>query len=1075
MMRVISGLALILGLQGLATPARAADPERFGIAAFALPNNPAGTIRFEEQRDIVAVEVTFEGAAPADIGLSYLQDSWPRVKLERSRDLTQPCQFGWTPVDDWFNGHWKRAKTRKPAVSGDRVRIEFAPLTEEFSEEVDYDVAFRRTSALRVEGVDPKTVKSFQVWTNSPLAHSTLQVELDAGSKTPGTTVALDGYNAHVTQIQPIHGCRRDGASVRREENFTPAFAIVVEHMTPAHRYSNDDGHVTFSLGDDAFTISLSSLKEQGPIWFADKGVFIKADGDATSFASYAARSARQKTVAQRVMSMPEQSYACAFLGQPRPHVAAWSLGFKQARQRFWLDPNGDLTLESLTVRQLPAADTKRYANNGHGRFFFGLERWMTLARHPDPAPALTYNLQARAGDIEVEQTSLAVPLDGKVLDGPIVGERDLVALVRFRFRNVGPAKQVARLHVDYSSNSGRTYSQYPVIPNPKAVGDWLVPLSARESLACDDALLRGDWNGNGRPVVRARVETPMNGRRDGKGLAFERELDPGGTCDLLLKVPFVNLESADELAALRALEFESSRRLTAEFWRRENDRGARVETPVPQLNELHKAHLSYVQISDPAMPGEPALVNTSVGTSTYSNCGNESCMINEELDQRGLADDAARRLEVWVRYQGTEPLLGRFSDSRGVLHGAGGYSFAGSYNQNHGWILWRLAEHYQYTRDRAWFGHVAPAVIAACDWVTRQRQLTMTSQPSSRGWEHGFMPAGGLEDIREFRYWLTSNVMIWRGVDAAAATLEETGHPEAARIRHEADAFGNDLRRGFETMRQHTPLVRLRNGRWVPYYPGQLYRRGRDVGWIRETLEGSLYLVLSGLYDARSSQAQWILDDYQDNRYMSPPYGYAIVDAESDWFDRGGFSIQPNLLAGLLPYLDRDESEVYIWMFFNAWVACYREEINAMVEHPFPVLGYANTAHPKTSDEANAAMWLRYMFVYGPRDGLYLGRAVPRAWLGQASPIGLENAHTRWGRASVRFEPSPAASTIHARVELDLEKQPPRTVIRFRHPQNKPIAGVTINGHEHRAFDAAKEDVDLSGLRGTLDIDVRF
>ena len=145
-----------------------------------------------------------------------------------------------------------------------------------------------------------------------------------------------------------------------------------------------------------------------------------------------------------------------------------------------------------------------------------------------------------------------------------------------------------------------------------------------------------------------------------------------------------------------------------------------------------------------------------------------------------------------------------------------------------------------------------------------------------------------------------------------------------------------------------------------MPHYPGQLYRRGRDIGWIRETLEGSIYLLISGLYVPGSREAQWILDDYQDNRYMNPPYGYAIVDEDSTWFSRGGISIQPNLLAGLLPYLDRDEPEVYLWMFFNAWLACYREEVNAMVEHPYPELGYSNTAHPKTSDEANAVIWLR-------------------------------------------------------------------------------------------------------------------
>ena len=77
-----------------------------------------------------------------------------------------------------------------------------------------------------------------------------------------------------------------------------------------------------------------------------------------------------------------------------------------------------------------------------------------------------------------------------------------------------------------------------------------------------------------------------------------------------------------------------------------------------------------------------------------------------------------------------------------------------------------------------------------------------MRDQPHSRGWERGFLPAGALEDVQEYRYWLTTNTMIWRGVNAAAQALEAYGHPEAERIRREADAYGKDLRRGFETMR---------------------------------------------------------------------------------------------------------------------------------------------------------------------------------------------------------------------------------------------------------------------------------
>jgi hypothetical protein len=1068
----------MLGTQPVSAAIERESAPGFDVAPFALPNCPPSEIRFEETRDVVAVDLEMNTSPPEALGLSYLQNNWPQTKLERALDLSQPCQFGWTRVDDWYGGHWKRAKSRVIRRDGRRARIEFEPLTSEFPEKRDYDVRFRRTLGLRLEGVKSDALKTVGVFTRSVSAKTTLRVALTSATQRNDETIRFDGYNARIEAIHPRVNCRTEGETLQRESGGPASFELDVKHMTPTFRYSGDDGHIRFILGDDSFTISLASLKTQGPIWFAERGVFITEASDLTTVAQYIAWCAAQKTIAQRVRELPEQSYATAFLGQPRPHSSAWSLGFKNCRQRFWQDPNGDITLEGTTVRQLPAADTARYANgdgagSGYGRFFFGLEGWLFQGRGTDAAPALVSSLRARKDDIEIEQTCLAAPLDGRIAEGVIAGDRDLVCLVHFRLRNVAADKRTARLHLEYSPRSGRSPNPYGVNRRDGFASDWLVPSSSREPLSLERELIRGTWQG--KRVLRARVETHMTGQREGPGLAFLRDLAPGEPCELVLKIPFVNLESPSELDCLRSLAIEPARRQLAEFWRREDRRGAQIRTPVPQLDALHRSHLTYVQISDPAMPGDPGLINTSVGTSTYSNCGNESCMINQELDQRGLADDARRRLEVWVRYQGTEPLLGRYSDHKGVLHGAGGFSFAASYNQNHGWILWRLAEHSLYTGDRSWFDHVSPAILEACDWVFRQRGLTMASQPHSRGWEHGFLPAGALEDVQEYRYWLTTNTMTWRGVDAAAKALETFGHPQAARIRHEADAYKSDLRRGFETMRQHCPLVRLRDGRWVPYYPSQLYRRGRDVGWIRETLEGSVYLLLSGLYDPRGREAEWILDDYQDNRYMSPPYGYAIADKEDDWFSRGGFSIQPNLLAGLLPYLDRDEPEVYLWMFFNAWVACYREEINAMIEHPYPELGYANTAHPKTSDEANAVMWLRYLFVYGNHDGLFLGRAIPRSWFAQPQPIGLENVRTRWGKVSVTYFPGEARDSIRAKIDLNLATTPPRTLVRFRHPDKRPIKTVTVSGHDHKAFDARKEDVDLTGLSGSLEIVVRF
>jgi hypothetical protein len=374
---------------------------------------------------------------------------------------------------------------------------------------------------------------------------------------------------------------------------------------------------------------------------------------------------------------------------------------------------------------------------------------------------------------------------------------------------------------------------------------------------------------------------------------------------------------------------------------------------------------------------------------------------------------------------------------------------------------------------DREWFARVAGSVIAGADWIFRQRRLTMGELPHSRGWEHGFLPAGSLEDVTEYYYWLSTNCLVWRGADHAARALEAFGHTAAGRVREEADAFGKDLVRGFETMRRHSPLVRLRDGRWVPQYPSRLYCRGRDVGWIRQVIEGAAYLVISGLFDARSRQASWILDDYQDNLYLTPPYGYVLREPEVNLFNRGGFSIQPCLLAGLMPHLERDEPEIYLWMFFNALVTIYRDEICGMIEHPMPELGYSTAVSFKTSDEANAVMWMRYMVIYWNARMLHFGRALPREWLGQDSAVELRGVCTPFGRVGVRFEPDRTRQCIAARVDLGAPRNEPKIQVRFRHPDRKEIRAVRVNGRPWSRFKA--EDVDITGLTGTVTLEAEF
>ncbi len=1046
---------------------------RFDIAPFALPNHPANELRFEEARDIDMVEVVFADAVPPAVRLEYMRKVWPHSRIERpgDLDLARPMRFGWERMDDLFTPLWIDAAVHVARPTPDTLQFTFRPLSDEMTEFSDaerYNVTFRRTVGLRVVGHDTP-IRAIRVLTRSQPARSILRVELHAGQRTPSTHIAISGYNALVRRVITDPGVAVENGQIY--VGAAPAsFELEIEHMHPAHRYAHDDGHLLFTLDQDAFTISLTALESEGPIWFAEAGIYITRADDPETFAQYHARIQGRRTIAQQVSARPEQSLAGAMNGQPRPHPIPYCFGCTHARQKFWIEPCGDLQLTAWPVLNPPGHDTPRWKNDGNARIMFGLDRWIAQERHTDGWPVMAYRQQFCRDQVQVLQQCFAVPLRQSILAGEPAPDETIVAMVRLTFENIGDRPATARLPLAYSPQAARAINRRDELAHEQRTQtDTLVPLCQREKLAVSGDRLMGEFKGAA--VLRLAFETDMETTEIADAVHFSKTLQPGERCVLLLRIPYIALESAAELEALCGLEWDRCYADMAQYWRAVGRQGAQIHTPDPHLNAAYAGHLPIVLMTDLGHPDGSGIVNTSVAPTTYGNYTNESVMIIQELEQRGLVDQVRRRLAVWTRYQGTVGLTGRFSDNEGVFFGAGGLESGQSYNQHHGWALWYLAQHYLHTDDRPWFAQVVENVLRGAEWIIRQRQQTLGELPHSRGWERGFLPAGALEDVDDFFYWLSTNCLTWRGLDAAAAALERYGHPDATRLRQEAQAYRRDLICGFETARRHSPLIRLRDGRWIPHYPSRLYCRGRDYGWIREVLEGSVYLLISGLYAPESREAGWILDDYLDTRYMNPPFGYTIDDPQTQWFDCGGFSAQPNLLAGLLPHLDRDEIEIYLWMFFNAWAACYRPEVQAMIEHPQPVLGFPNAAPFKTSDQSNAMKWLAYMFVYERNDLLHLGRAIPRAWFASDEPFGAERLCTPAGLVSVTYHPHPQADQIEAEIELDLRCAPRRMLLRFRHPHNRPIRAVEVNGCPHYDWDTERGDVELPPVSGRTSV----
>ena len=402
--------------------------------------------------------------------------------------------------------------------------------------------------------------------------------------------------------------------------------------------------------------------------------------------------------------------------------------------------------------------------------------------------------------------------------------------------------------------------------------------------------------------------------------------------------------------------------------------------------------------------------------------------------------------MDPWLHYQGTAALPGDFSTKKGILYGAGGLE-AGGYNQHHGWILWMLGEHYRFTRDDAWLRGAAPGILAGADWIINETKRTANRHELERG----LLPAGSLEDIGDWWTWLSTSCYTWRGLETAAWALEQIKHPEAPRLRKEADAYHANLLVNFRKASDRSPVVRLRDGTAVPHIPSMVHRRGRYFGWICETLEGSMHLLITGALDPRSAEADWILKDYEDNRYLSNQYGYLVDDFDKYWFGRGGMSMQACLLLDVEPYLYRDDVKQALRALFNAEAAQYFPDERMNTEHALPALGDWTGDHYKSSDESNTAGWLRYLFVREEGETLLIGQAIPREWLRAGQRCGIERTVTYFGPTSVIY--TGGDNKLTAKLEAPRRNPPKAIRLRFREPGGRPLSSVEVNGKPWRQF----------------------
>ena len=181
---------------------------------------------------------------------------------------------------------------------------------------------------------------------------------------------------------------------------------------------------------------------------------------------------------------------------------------------------------------------------------------------------------------------------------------------------------------------------------------------------------------------------------------------------------------------------------------------------------------------------------------------------VAHEMELVGLQVEADRVLEHFLKAPGAKS-DGDYSDGNGALEWATsmrhdmGYSHDGTHAST-GRLLFAMAERYFLTGDREWFQRNRSRLLAAADWIIRQRTLYMKDIPSRQNlMVAGLMPPCMLGDYAipscDWHWYYVDNALSLQGLRRFADALTEFDPKAGRKYRNEADAFRKDLRQAVD------------------------------------------------------------------------------------------------------------------------------------------------------------------------------------------------------------------------------------------------------------------------------------
>lgn len=979
-------------------------------------------LEWDEERCLRRVEI--ELASAADVG------SVKNVQLQY-----------WTGESAW-QGKWQSAENG-PEAAGNRLVWRFG-----------VDEAPQGTPKVRwlfPDAKGPITVKRISAFTRS--RWHTVIVQIEPAIAGAAKQAAIEVYNGELLN-SPREASRRstwDGA--------TPL--VLPVRASVARPCKSDRTVLRFRTPREAFGVAVEDLLTNDCVYVRHAGVLVTRVPSPIAPAEYLKRIAGQPSTLEEVRQRPDQDFrhACEAIHSPVQDHHGWVpmlISLACDNRKFLVYRDGSIVFNEYNEPDdFPGESDGVHttaANIGQWRFVptFGSGQNLQITRKLKggwlPIPVSTIADK----DVTYEQTTCIVPLGDAPAGMPAWFRDKTMCAVEYRVKNNGTEAADVRILLQFKSEQDPSRTvKYEDLEGAIVAG-------------------RGDrglaW------IFRDDKSSRLMCQADPKGITFSGTVPEGGekTCGVYLPAGKID---GDDLGTCAKTSTATER--VEKYWNDLLEPAMQVEIPDEFLGNVIRA--SQVNCMLAARNQEKSkYVVPWISSVHFAYPESEANSIMRGMDMTGHPEFARRGLEFYLKeanLAGYITILVR-NKAAGI---SSGYTLVGT-----GEILWTLGEHYQRTHDQPWLRKVAPDVVRICQWVIRQREKTKRHDAEGeKVAEYGLMPPGVSADWNRFAYRFFNEAQWYRGLEMAGRALADIGDPAGPAILADAKEYRDDIVRAYGKVQAKSPVVRLKNGDWVPASPSLLncfgnvedFLPSEDVNrtYVYSVEIGANHLVANEALNPLSDDANWIVDYLEDDQFLRTNW---IKDqAKADVFDWGGFAkMQPYYCRIAEIHAMRDDVKPFIRSYFNTIPALLNFEDLTFWEDMISDR-YASGAWNKTHETGWFLAQTRIMFVAERGDELWLAPFVTNQWLKDGQEVAVRNAPTRFGKVGYTITSKAAQGEIEAVVQLPEKCTAKKVVLRLRHPEGKPMKAVTVQGKPHADFDAKKETVTLEPSDGPITV----